>query len=807
MTIVRQETHEEGSLAGWEERYQSPTISTARARVGTYSFRASNNINLANAKKSMVQLCPGASDKTGVYELAIGGEYWINISVYIPTDWTPLTYNGDYYPHGDGISGRSGGELIWQFQAQPDDGEAYRSPVLAMYIDGDPSEAQYLGGALQTPSASHPYFFLWLRYDTGSYSSGFDGQRKRLVGRPEDYAGQWIDFILHVKFHHDASQHPFTELWMNGVQRVFSDSVGAADPDIAHNAAYDFSDYPNCSNDVDGPFHSEGCYVWDWDNTDADFELVKAICDVDYREYWYDHLMIGNSTSSYEEVSPDSEPPEEPPPEEPAGSADVFMQIARAAANTTTGNQDFTTTNLGGATPVAALIVLTNATANDTATTHIVYGMGATDGTRQWAWGLSGEYNDATYARTHLSTRSASDACAMLVNPDTEAVLAEASFVAFIENGVRLNWVTAPPAGYLVACYLWAGSTVQAYAGTFQPSATQNAAVDITAPGFQPQVVITGSNNYNFDDATHSTSSTDCDISYGLVANGASVMQGCYGAWHSDYASTSYVRGALSNAYAHVYRNGWALQFGSFDAQGFSATSVLPSWGTVFATPSGGIGYLALRLGDSISVWCDDITTRTTVGTQAYTGPNFRPQGVLLVSTLCNAAESYLYGTNGSGNFGFGGLTAQGAACVGAHHEYGVTHPADMLSKADIKAANILNTASSDGIEADYESLDATGFTLDYSVVDGTARYWLALAWEYEDHAAITGTAALANAVAKVPTVSAQVTSTPVTIGPLTSTVSATAQAPLPTVSAYLVPVLDAETTTYVHLTWTILEP
>lgn len=62
-------------------------------------------------------------DYQNVFRFDIGKEYWYGMSIWLAGDWV------------DDV--KSCGDLIWQFQASPDDGEPYRSPVLALYIDQD----------------------------------------------------------------------------------------------------------------------------------------------------------------------------------------------------------------------------------------------------------------------------------------------------------------------------------------------------------------------------------------------------------------------------------------------------------------------------------------------------------------------------------------------------------------------------------------------------------------------------------------------------------------------------------------------
>src|SRR5690348_17784574 len=74
----------------------------------------------------------------------------------------------------------------------------------------------------------------------------------------------------------------------------------------------------------------------------------------------------------------------------------VTVAVTRVAANTSTGTQDITTTDLGGLTPKAVLLIVTRAVTDGTAADGAGWYMGASDGTNEWTQGYEEQHAQAT---------------------------------------------------------------------------------------------------------------------------------------------------------------------------------------------------------------------------------------------------------------------------------------------------------------------------------------------------------------------------------------------------------------------------
>jgi hypothetical protein len=395
----------------------------------------------------------------------------------------------------------------------------------------------------------------------------------------------------------------------------------------------------------------------------------------------------------------------------------TVVAVVRAAANTATGNQNFTTTDLGGLTPSAALFIATRAVTNNTAAAHAPICIGAATSTSQ-RWAMFSTSQDGQ-ADTAVTRRAATTQCLMIPLAGG-GIDGEADFVSFITNGVQINWTDAPANAYLITVVLFANLS-GAYAGTFAPGTSVGAAVDVTAPNFQPDLVFLASHGDAFDD----TSSAFHSPGFGwAVRDGSntqlSVMQseqdGQAAGTPRAYLSTSYGIATLSVNSNNLL---WASEIGSFDSQGFSATLRIASAGT------DEVGYLALALnGDN--VWAGTHATPTATGNQASTAPGFRPQAVFLGMTHLTAVN------NGSQNASAG---PYGVAVITANAQYSnaiaIENGAAITNTQGLGqsiAADIDNDDGATGIEATLVSLDATGWTLDFTSVLGSARQWVALA-------------------------------------------------------------------------------
>lgn len=137
---------------------------------------------------------------------------------------------------------------------------------------------------------------------------------------------------------------------------------------------------------------------------------------------------------------------------------DVRFTITTVTASASTGNQDITVTGFG--TPkVAMFIFYVPGTDEDTFVSHRRTSIGAatsSDVGDQWAFGEMNEDSLASSDTGHVSNEG-KVVYAVNIN---RAVFAQASFVSFITDGVRINWTQA--SAQKLTVLMWGGTEVNA---------------------------------------------------------------------------------------------------------------------------------------------------------------------------------------------------------------------------------------------------------------------------------------------------------------------------------------------------------
>ncbi len=149
-----------------------------------------------------------------------------------------------------------------------------------------------------------------------------------------------------------------------------------------------------------------------------------------------------------------------------SSTSDILIVQERKDIAGSTGNQDITTTKLGGRTPKLVLFLMRRTTSGS-----FSIGLGATDGTTQFACCFCAEDN-ASSADTKQTLET--NACFFLIDPDAggQQIDAEASVVSMITDGVRINVSTAVGgAGELCPVFFFAGDDLEIEIGQFTADA------------------------------------------------------------------------------------------------------------------------------------------------------------------------------------------------------------------------------------------------------------------------------------------------------------------------------------------------
>jgi len=407
---------------------------------------------------------------------------------------------------------------------------------------------------------------------------------------------------------------------------------------------------------------------------------------------------------------------------------DVCVVVHAFIAPTATGNFDITDTRLGGRTPKAVLFFVTNhVAANDgSGTVHAKQSVGGTDGTRTFGVGFRGQDG----VSNSLTSRRELSSVAILVQDSTNSTTYNciAAFNSWLTNGVRMNFTTADVA-YRVTAVFFAGDDLQAYLG-LQNLGTGTSAIDITAPNFEPDAV--------FGWTSHGADASNNEVFYGM----------CFGIAINDGVPTQYATSVIApsaeaeNMAQIIWDNRiggqkatggtsvtYTLTAGTFDSQGFSIT------------PSASAGsddwlYLALSFGGK-QFDLFPITTPTSTGVQSYTAPGFEPQFGFTVCTFLQAYNTgYFDGDVGSLGFGMFDDTEQWSPSTWASWFSGATHTSEALCQLrdfGLTAYDPEARSTTTGVRALRDAFTASGFDLDYTIVDGTARKGFGFALEIND--------------------------------------------------------------------------
>ena len=389
------------------------------------------------------------------------------------------------------------------------------------------------------------------------------------------------------------------------------------------------------------------------------------------------------------------------------------MQVTRFTTNTSTGTQDITITDFG--TPQIAMFFFNgeNSTA-DGVTSHAIIGMGATDGTTQWALAMSEEDG---VGNNDGGKNQRIDRVVNILDENT-GVPAKASFDSWITDGIRINWdANTLSTGVLVTCVLIGGAT-NAYTYYKKWGYVVNQTVDITDPGFEPDFVLFGCIGTPYLNNTADYGM----FSFGFGINDNDVTQKCIAYGTANNAAISgYGMQVFSNRVASQTINtgtSWAAELSDFDANGFSLTSRLGSGGGDW------IFYIAIKT--EKAVWSGSIDSPTSTGNHAVTGTKLDPDFVFMMESMVQTEDTFI-STGDAGGFAITAFDDTNEYCHGIATEDDVT-VTNTESGLDNIAVYYNKDDGTAAFDATHVSMDEGGWTLNYSTVDGTTRKWIAFA-------------------------------------------------------------------------------
>jgi hypothetical protein len=142
--------------------------------------------------------------------------------------------------------------------------------------------------------------------------------------------------------------------------------------------------------------------------------------------------------------------------------------------------------------------------------------------------------------------------------------------------------------------------------------------------------------------------------------------------------------------------------------------------------------YLALALPTGVGCYVGDDTSPTSVTTKAITAPSHTPQGLLLAHSHSNVASEASESTSPDADGTCHGVAISASTyyCNSVEDDDAAA-TTDTQSRTDQKLVTVTKEGGTVAIAATVDSFDAaTGFTLDYTTVDATARRFIYASFE-----------------------------------------------------------------------------
>lgn len=385
----------------------------------------------------------------------------------------------------------------------------------------------------------------------------------------------------------------------------------------------------------------------------------------------------------------------------------VFKGTITAPAST--GSQPYTGI---GFQPKAILFFGTRQTATGYATgMGIMFGFAGTS-----TQGVASTSSGDNVSPTNPARATDTSVCIQSVAPGTASVDLQASLTSFDSDGFTLNWSVVSGGQFIVHYIALGGSDITgAFCGSGQAKTTTGTKA-FTGVGFQPDFLL----------MVHQSTSAAATTQQlgGRFGIGVATASGSGAAYigETDSVATSDVVCFQNSGLAFAQGNPGAspsilASLSSFDADGFTLNYTTVSGSAIWFL------YIAIK-GGQYNVVSD--TQKSSTGTQSKAGVGFTPKGLLFFGNnkaLSASADSTLQklsmgATDGTNQ---GATWEQGTDAVNPTDENSATVTSAVLRHAT-------NPSTTDA-EAVISSLDADGYTLNWTTADATTRDFIAVAF------------------------------------------------------------------------------
>lgn len=390
----------------------------------------------------------------------------------------------------------------------------------------------------------------------------------------------------------------------------------------------------------------------------------------------------------------------------------VTSRVLQAAANTSSGAQDFTHGDFSGITPKAAIITMTLGTTNGTAVDGASISTTFTDGTNMFCGAKATAASQM--GTTAFETIFSSNYLFLLDRATGAATVGAKGTVSLISGGVRITWDATdyPDAAYLVNIWMIGGSDVEALVGMFDTGDITTSAASVTSAGFGSATelvfgLMTGDGtedtissggylpNYSFGayDGTRQRSYTllnrDGESSsarnVSIIATD-SIVGVCAGSSRTDYLACS-----------------------GLDTGGFDVTPAT-DWSSYH------LGYLALTTGGNANLEVGSFSPpgSATTGTVNF-NTAFEPETVIMCTNIMTSEDAASSSTGVPENFGLGFMDDTDQYYVEFSHEDGVDNSDSNGQTAAVAIDQINEDDTTTYSAATLTTMDSDGFTLNYT--------------------------------------------------------------------------------------------
>ncbi len=395
------------------------------------------------------------------------------------------------------------------------------------------------------------------------------------------------------------------------------------------------------------------------------------------------------------------------------------ITIIQQGAKTSTGTQDFTSSETW--TPSAAIVIFGGAQSGNNPADVARMSIGFTDGTTDASVAVVSEDG-----KSRSDTKSYQSLSHLVQHTNVEgAISARAEFDSWLSGGMRINWSLVDGLANYVTVILFDSAVYGAKVGGQQLNGASPVAV--SGVGFKATTVIA----LAVDSDTLDTPLDSYGLSVGAAHNSATdvISQATLFVSDRDTSSTTLVSGLITNDTIAGYTSplgtvgDWSAAISAYGADGFTLTGF-------FNAATKYVFYLALHTADADSGYVEIIDTPTSTGVQSYDGPGFTPEGLLLFmgpQTTVNNEE-----TSGDklGSLAIGAADGTNEFTTGFTCQDASADSNTRTTVATAKAAELFFHDQTDAHAATLDSFDADGFNLDFTITDGTARKWIAIAFE-----------------------------------------------------------------------------